>query len=64
MDRKEKIRALQLIKDGMNAQQAVELAAMPEPLICLSQAEADQAKAKGYTGNIIILVDGETSVNT
>ena len=56
MDRKQKIKALELIAKGTPTQKAVKLACMPEIMVVFSNAEADALELSGYDGKVIHLV--------
>ena len=56
MNREQKIKALQLIKEGTTPKQAVKLAEMPETMVVIGREEAERVKAEGFTGNLIIVL--------
>ncbi len=55
MDRKQKIKVLELIAKGTPTQKAVKLAGMPEIMVVFSNAELEALELTGYKGQIIHL---------
>lgn len=57
MDRKQKLKLLNLVSQGTPIKQAIEVVLMPEIMVVFDKQEAEQIKASGYDGKFIILVD-------
>lgn len=56
MDRKQKIKALELIAKGTPAQKAVKLAVLPEIMVVTSIPELEALELSGYEGKVIHIV--------